>query len=109
MKVAYIRSATNKTDEQISTLKGLQVEKYFIDENASGMNINRSKLTEMLDFVKSEDIVYVTDLSRLSRNVKHISKIIEDLEHKNVKLISLKEGLDTNTEAGKLALKMVNM
>ena len=58
-------------------------------------------LSLMLDFVCEGGEVYVIDLSRLSRSTKDLLSIIDILNEKHVRLISLKEGFDTETPAGK--------
>ncbi|MCL1877290.1 MAG: recombinase family protein [Defluviitaleaceae bacterium] len=57
-----------------------------------------------LDFVREGDTVYIKDFSRLARSTKDLLNITKKLETQGVKLISLKESLDTSTATGKLML-----
>ena len=47
------------------------------------------------------------DFSRLSRSVQDLLNIIETLDKKGVRLVSLKENLDTHTPHGKLMLTII--
>lgn len=109
MRVAYIRVSTAEQNEarQLEAMKGLDIEKYYT-EKVSGKNISdRSQLKLMLDFVREGDEVYVMDFSRLSRSVQDLLSIVDFLEQKKVRLVSLKENLDTSTATGKLMLTMI--
>lgn len=47
--------------------------------------------------LESEDTIYIEDFLRLVRNVKDLLDIVETLNAKGVKLVSIKENLDTAT------------
>ena len=103
MKIGYARTSTaeQNLDRQQIALK--DVDKIFM-EKLSGKDMNRPQLRAMLDFVREGDVVVVESYSRLARNTKDLLSIIEQLENKGVKFISLKENIDTNTPAGRLML-----
>ena len=61
----------------------------------------------MLEFAREGDTVYVHDFSRLARSTKDLLDIVEQLDNKNVHLVSNKENLDTSTPTGKLMLTMI--
>lgn len=77
-----------------------QVERLFIDK-ASGKNMERPQLKEMLGFVRKGDIVIVESISRLARNTRDLLTIIDELNKKEVQFISLKENINTSTPSGK--------
>ncbi len=109
MKVAYVRVSTVEQNEarQLEAMKNLNIEKYYT-EKVSAKNVNdRQQLKMMLDFVREGDEVYVMDFSRLSRSVQDLLKIVDGLNEKCVRLVSLKENLDTSTATGKLMLTMI--
>lgn len=107
-KVAYVRVSTVEQNEarQVEALKSYGLDRTFI-EKASGKDTNRPYLQEMLDYVRAGDTVYILDFSRLARSTRDLLEIVEQLEVKGVKLISLKENLDTHTPAGKMMLTML--
>lgn len=108
MRVAYIRVSTEEQNSarQREALEAYGIEKWY-EEKVSGKNMEREQLQQMIDFVRDGDEVYVMDFSRLSRSVQDLLNIVEGFNKKNVKLVSLKENLDTSTPTGKLMLTML--
>lgn len=108
MRIGYVRVSTLEQNEQrqIEALQQYDIEKWYT-EKVSGKNIQREQLQIMIDFVREGDEVYVLDFSRLSRSVSDLLQIVELLQSKNVKLVSLKENLDTSTPTGKLLLTVI--
>lgn len=109
MVMGYIRVSSSEQNEgrQLEMLQGKYgIEKLF-KEKVSGKNMERTQLQNMLEYVREGDVVYVCDLSRLSRSVIDLLKVVELLENKGVTLVSLKENFDTNTPSGKLMLSMI--
>jgi DNA invertase Pin-like site-specific DNA recombinase len=51
----------------------------------------RPILNQLLGKIRNDDSITVTDLSRISRSVTDLIKLVQLLKEKNVKLISLKE------------------
>ena len=105
MKVMYIRVSTVEQciDRQIELSKELGIEKVFIDK-LSGSNADRKSLKECISFLREGDTLYVSDISRLARNVKDLLNIVEELKNKGVNFVSVKEGIDTNTSVGAFIL-----
>lgn len=106
--IAYIRVSTMEQNDmrQQEALQKYDIEKYFT-ETASAKDTNRPQFQAMLDYVREDDVIYIKDFSRLARSTKDLLDIVEQLNKKGVKLISLKENLDTNTPTGKLMLTMI--
>lgn len=107
-KMAYVRVITAEQNEarQLEALKPYEIEKIFL-EKASAKDTHRPKLQEMLEFVREDDTVYIKDFSRLARSTKDLLNIVELLDKKGVKLISLKENIDSKTPTGRLMLTMI--
>ena len=102
--IAYIRvsSDTQNTERQELLLKGLDIDKLYL-EKASGKDIKRPELKNMLDYIREGDILYIESISRLGRNLKDLLEIVELLSEKGVGLISIKENfIDTTTPQGRL-------
>lgn len=108
MRVAYVRVSTVEQNEarQTEALQKFNIEKWYI-EKVSAKDTKREQLQLMLDFVREDDEIYVMDFSRLSRSVQDLLDIVETLNNKKVKLVSLKENLDTSTPTGKLMLTVI--
>ena len=105
MKVFYIRCSTEEQNEarQMKQAEEAHADKIFIDKQ-SGKNADRKQLKEMLNYVREDDIVYCSDISRIARNTKDLLNIIEELNNKSVGFVSLKEAIDTTTPQGKFML-----
>lgn len=106
--LGYARTSTVEQNEarQVESLKDCKIDKLFI-EKASAKDTNRPELKKMLEFAREGDTIYIVDFSRLARSTKDLLEIVEILKGKGVKLVSLKEKLDTNTNAGKMMLTML--
>lgn len=107
-KIAYIRVSTEEQNEarQIEALKSYEIDKTFI-EKISAKDTNRPEFQTMMEYVREDDTIYIKDFSRIARSTKDLLDIVETLNNKGVKLISLKENLDTTTSTGKLMLTMI--
>lgn len=107
MKVAYVRVSTEEQnlDRQLDAMKALNVEKVF-EEKISGKNLDRPTLKEMLAFVRQGDTLIIESISRLARSTRDLLTIVEQLHVKGVRLMSLKESLDTETPQGRFVLTM---
>lgn len=84
-------------------MQELGAEKVFVDK-ASGKNVNRPQLNEMLAFARQDDTIVVESISRFARNTKDLLELMEKLTAKGVGFISKKEAIDTGTPTGKFML-----
>lgn len=82
--------------------KGIDA-KYRFSETYSGLTLERPKLNELRDLVRSEavDVVVCFCLDRLSRDPGHGVIIIQELDKHGIKLETVTEDVD-NSELGKL-------
>lgn len=108
MRVGYVRVSTaeQNLERQLETLEKYEIEKLY-REKVSAKDTNREQLQMMLDFVREGDEVYVVDFSRLSRSVADLLNIVDMLDRKQVRLVSVKENLDTDTPTGRLMLTVI--
>jgi DNA invertase Pin-like site-specific DNA recombinase len=107
-KIGYVRVSSMEQNEarQLEAFKDLPLYKIYI-EKISAKHANRPLLQQMLEYVREGDTVYVKDFSRLARHTKDLLEITEEFNRRSVKLISLKENLDTSTATGKLMLTVI--
>lgn len=108
MKIGYVRVSTVEQNEarQVEALQKHGVEEWYI-EKVSGKDMDRPKLQEMLHFVRRGDTIYIHDLSRISRSLPDLLKLIDTLNKREVELVSDHESIDTSTPTGKLLLTMI--
>ena len=83
-----------------------QIVETYIDKDLSGKDFNRPAFRRMCKDIKDQKInaVIVTELSRLSRNVRDFCQFKDFLEEHKAKFISLKENFDTSTPMGELMI-----
>ena len=103
--ISYIRvsAADQNPGRQQELLKDKSISKEFSDKQ-SGKDAVRPGLQAMLEYVREGDTLYIESISRLARNTADFLRIFDQLKAKGVQLISIKEGIDTNTAQGKFML-----
>lgn len=70
----------------------------------TGATKERPQLNKMLLELEEGDTVYCESISRLGRNLKDLIEIVETLVDKGVRVVIVKEGIDTTTSTYKLLL-----
>lgn len=94
MRIAYKRVSTNdgsqNTERQF--YKDDSFDKIF-EDHASGKDMNRPALQEMINFCREGDVVSVWDLSRIGRTLKGVIDTITLLNGKGVTVHFVKENL----------------
>ena len=104
MKIGYARVSTEEQnlDRQIDILKQIGCDRIY-EEKVSGIKKERPELNKMLDQIRTGDVIIISDLTRLSRSVKDLFSIVEQIEGKGANIKSIKESwVDTTTAQGKL-------
>lgn len=103
MLIGYSRVSTTDQclDSQIDKLKEYGCDKIFTDV-VSGSKSIRKGLTEMLDYMRRDDVVIVFRLDRLGRSLKDLIDIINIFKDKGVHFKSISENIDTATSTGNL-------
>lgn len=106
-KIGYVRvsSETQDTARQLAIMQEYEVDKVF-EEKASGKNTERAELKKMLDYVREGDVLYIESISRLSRSVRDLLRIVDKLNARGVELVSHKENIDTITPQGRFVLSI---
>ena len=106
--IAYVRVSTTDQNEarQNEALNKYNIDKWYV-EKITAKDTNRPKLIEMLDFIREDDTVYVEEFSRLGRSTQDLLDIVQHIENKGAKFISIKENFDTKTPAGRLQMTMM--
>jgi DNA invertase Pin-like site-specific DNA recombinase len=91
MRVGYIRvsSVGQNTDRQ---LDGIDTGRIFTDK-ASGKDVLRPQLAELILFVRDGDTVVVHSMDRLARNLDDLRRIVRMLTGKGVRVEFVKENL----------------
>jgi putative DNA-invertase from lambdoid prophage Rac len=82
---------------------------FHADEGISGTvpATQRDKFKAILEFAAPGDSIVVVAIDRIGRNARSVMEVCEELEKRQVSLISLREGFDFSTPTGKMMLTMV--
>jgi DNA invertase Pin-like site-specific DNA recombinase len=106
-RIGYTRVSTvaQTQDQQQAALEAAGVTKFFSD-TMSGARDDRPGLAAMLDYVRDNegDTVVVWKLDRLGRNLQHILKTVKELTDRGVTLVSVTDGIDSSTAAGRMMI-----
>lgn len=89
-----------------------QVVDFYVDDGYSAKDTRRPAYQRMMSDIKKKkvDLILVTDLSRLSRNIFDFCNLMGDLEKVGAQFLSIKEQFDTSTPAGKMMIyNMINL
>lgn len=81
----------------------------YIDKGVSGAKDSRPALDALVRDAKRRkfDTLIVWRLDRLGRNLKHLITLLEELQAMGVAFVSLHEGIDATTPAGKLQMHIL--
>ena len=104
MKLGYARCSTldQNPDWQIDALMKEGCDRIF-QEKFTGTRKDRPELLRMMDMLREGDTVIICELTRLSRSVKDLFDLVEQVEKAGANIKSLKEPwLDTTTPQGRL-------
>ena len=106
-KIGYVRVST-KLQNTERQLNGLPLDIVFTDK-ASGKDTNRPKLTELLNYVRDGDIVYVHCMDRLARNLDDLRRIIKTITGKQAQVCFIKEGLEFTSSKSPMSNLMLSL
>lgn len=108
-------STTDQTSEnqflelhQFATARGWTVVEYR-DEGISGSRQSRPALDRLVRDAKRRrfDVLVVWKLDRLGRSLRHLILLLDELSALGVAFVSLGEGIDATTPAGRLQLHVL--
>jgi DNA invertase Pin-like site-specific DNA recombinase len=70
----------------------------------SGARDDRPGLAALMEYVRESDTVVVWKLDRLGRNLQHILATVKALTDRGVTLVSVTDGIDSSTPAGRMMI-----
>jgi len=100
MVIAYLRVSTEKQlienqheeVKQFAKSKGLKITKWHVEKVSGTIIKEKRKLESILCSLRANDILIVSEISRLSRTMLEIMNILDLCIKKEVTLYSVKEG-----------------
>lgn len=107
MKIGYARVSTKDQsfDLQLDALKKTGCTKIYRDV-ASGAKAERPALKDLLDNIRTDDVLVVWKLDRLGRSLRHLVELVNELREKNAGLQSLNDPIDTTTPQGRFGFNL---
>lgn len=106
-RVGYVRVST-LDQNTVRQLDGVDVDRVFEDK-ASGKDLNRPELEEMIKFVRDGDTVLVHSMDRLARNLDDLRSIVRRLTAKKVRVEFVKEQLSFTGDDNAMANLLLNV
>jgi len=107
----YARVSTNEQDPQNQLLelrryvaaRGWSAVEY-VDHGVSGSKDRRPALDQLVTDVRRHRIQAVVcwKLDRLGRNLRHLVLLLDDWQSRGIAFVTMGEGIDTSTPAGRL-------
>jgi DNA invertase Pin-like site-specific DNA recombinase len=82
----------------------------FVDRGVSGAKDRRPALDQLITAARRRriDALVVWRLDRLGRNLRHLILLLDELQALGVAFVTLGEGIDTSTPAGRLQLHILS-
>lgn len=112
---ARVNTAEQTADNQLFELRrycearGWTIVEEFVDQGVSGAKDSRPALDALMAAARRRtvDAVVVWRLDRLGRSLHHLLNTLDELTSRGVAFVSLGEGIDTGTAAGRLQLHIL--
>ena len=81
----------------------------YVDKGVSGAKDRRPALDQLIRDARRRkfDVLVVWRLDRLGRNLRHLITLLDELQALGVAFVSLAEGIDATTPAGKLQMHIL--
>ena len=81
----------------------------YVDRGVSGAKDRRPALDQLLADARRRrfDVLICWRLDRLGRNLRHLITLLDDLQALGVAFVSLAEGIDATTPAGRLQMHLL--
>jgi DNA invertase Pin-like site-specific DNA recombinase len=108
-KIGYARVSTleQNLDLQVNALRLAGCDPIFTDSGVSGSTSERPAFNQALSDVSKGDTLIIWRLDRMSRSLKHLIEINQQLASKHAYFESLTEKIDTSTAMGEFVFHIL--
>ena len=111
---ARVSTVDQEPENQLAELRryaevrGWAIEEY-VDRGVSGAKDRRPALDRLVADARRRrfDVIVVWRLDRLGRNLRHLITLLEEFQTLGVAFVSLAEGIDATTPAGRLQMHVL--
>ena len=109
-----VSTSDQSTENQLTELRRYAADRgwsiaEYVDQGVSGARDSRPALDRLVADARRRriDVVVCWRLDRLGRNLRHLVVLVEELRSVGVDFVSLGEGIDATTPAGRLQLHVL--
>lgn len=99
MTYAYLRVSTeeqNLENQKCAISEKYKIDKWIYEKKSGTIDYHKRNLGSLMNSLKSNDTLVVTELSRLGRSLSMIFKIIDECVNSKVRVIAIKNNFDLN-------------
>jgi DNA invertase Pin-like site-specific DNA recombinase len=109
VRIGYARVSTEEQnlDMQVDALEAAGCDKIFSEKVSGTGRKQQPELERVLDLLRPGDALVIYKLDRLGRSTSKMIKLAEELQQRQVELISLQDSIDTTTATGKLVFRVL--
>ena len=106
-RIGYVRvSSVDQNDAR--QLDGMTLDRTFTDK-ASGKDTDRPQLKALREFIREGDHLYVHSMDRLSRSLKDLQAVVEELTGRGVAVTFVKENMTFTGNDDPMATLMLQL
>lgn len=107
--VGYARVSTTDQDLtiQLTALEKAGCDPVFSEKRSGTSTDKRVELARCLQYLRDGDTLVVAKVDRLGRSLVDLAKIVDGLQQRGVKFLSLDQNFDVETPGGKAMLQML--
>ena len=100
-----------KTIERWTEEKRLTIQRIFRDTSSSSASLELPNLKKLISLIEKGEVsvLVVARLDRLTRGIPLHKKLLDLFEEKNVRFVSILEGLDSKSKSGKKVLEALGI
>jgi len=109
MKFGYARVSTKdqNLETQLDALATAGCDKIITEKVSGNGSKERPELDRLVENLREGDVLVVYKLDRLGRSTFKLLGLTEDLQHRGVEFVSLKDQIDTTSAIGKAMFRML--
>lgn len=103
MVYGYIRVSTeeqNLENQKKAISERFKVDVWYEEKKSGTLDYTKRGLGELINSLQADDVLVVTELSRLGRSLMMVFKIIELLKEKKVRCVAIKNNFDMKPADG---------
>ena len=112
---ARVSTRDQSTDLQLDALRSLAVQRgwtvvgEYVDHGVSGTKARRPERDRLMQDAHAGrcDVVAVWKFDRFARSTQHLVTALNDFRTRNVEFVSVQDGIDTSTAAGRMVFGVI--